>query len=322
MNPQRLIPPMYSSKQGNILREVLTGLSQAQKILPAKILFDQKGVETFENVTDLIRLQQSQAKRNETYLNFFLKDDDFSAESYLIEPDCDGSKDIHFLLQGSANLLGYIPVSPFSDILIHRIGEFRRLFPKIKTVPVQGDLRIEEDLYNHLNSFLGRKVLFASSLMTSRSSRPELIHFFKKALKYLGGKTSFVFAFTSMTSQIQDQFFDTSADLWKNFTIHALDRLNREVSADFHLHDFRTETLFNKQDKRTDFYLVSKVDQLVKVNQSLFKIKKEESIQTLSLFNHSHEDVEEICRKVKLKINRTLDSNDSFMKFYELVRQK
>jgi uncharacterized SAM-dependent methyltransferase len=298
----------------NILREVITGLSQPQKILPGKILFDKKGLETFENATEIFRNQQPQVLGTELPFNFF------SSDSYLIEPDCDGSKDVHFFLQESRNLLAYFPVSPSPDILTYRMGDLKALFPNLKTIPLQVDFRVEEDFYFYLSSLSGRKILFASSLMTSRSSPAELFIFLRKALRNLGSKTSFVFAFISMTSETQDQISEVKEDLWENFNYHALERLNNEASADFNLYDFRFETLFDKQKKRTDFHLVSKVDQFVKVNQSLFKIKKDESIQTLSLFNHSLEDLEDICQKVKIKINRSWTTSDSFMTFYELIK--
>ena len=98
--------------------------------------------------------------------------------------------------------------------------------------------------------------------------------------------------------------YDDSLGVTASFNLNLLERLNREIEASFDLNNFDHQAFYNANEGRVEMHLVSKVPQLVRVHETVFRFREGESIHTESSYKYSVGEFSEICAKSKLKLKK------------------
>ena len=65
-----------------------------------------------------------------------------------------------------------------------------------------------------------------------------------------------------------------------DFNLNLLERINRDLDADFDTSNFRHQAIFNPEKNRIEMYLISKCEQWVSIGASSCRIAKDEAICT------------------------------------------
>lgn len=306
----------------NILKEVLTGLSNIQKNLPAKLLYDKKGSEFFEKIC----LQKEYyPKRSEVeILQKFGQEisDLIGPEVLIIEPGSGSGEKIRFLLSHLEKILAYVPIEISENTLKEMEIELTLEHPMLSVYPISGDFNQVIEWPQKLHSFRGKSVIFFPGSTIGNFSPKEAISFLKKCCKWPGQEMAFLIGVDlKKDSSILEQAYDDSDGVTASFNLNLLERINREACACFDLNKFKHHAIYNEEFGRVEMHLVSQFDQFVKVNQSVFKFKKGESIHTESSYKYTVDEFVALCRKAKLTMKKHWKDSQGFFCVYYLEKE-
>ena len=111
--------------------------------------------------------------------------------------------------------------------------------------------------------------------------------------------------------------YDDPHGVTAQFNLNLLERLNRETAAQFNLANFSHDAYYNEKLGRVEMHLVSRIPQLVKVNQTVFRFREGETIHTENSYKYSVEEFCELASKARLTIRKTWkDENSLFCVYY------
>jgi len=275
-------------------RDVIFGLSQAQKSIPCKWFYDEAGSVLFEEIT---KTEEYYPARVETRL---LKQ--VVAEvatilpelSLVVEPGSGASIKTRILLSSQRQLSAYIPMDISEDFLKTIAQQLHQDFPHIKTIPVVGDFtNISVPL--ELDSHAQRLVFFPGSTIGNFS--PQEASCLLQSFHYLAGNDGWLLIGVDST-QDQAQLlaaYNDKAGVTAEFNKNLLHRVNRELGANFAQAQFAHEARFNSVEGRVEMHLVSLSEQTVMIAENQFQFAVGETIFTESCYKYTRQQFLDIA---------------------------
>jgi uncharacterized SAM-dependent methyltransferase len=100
------------------------------------------------------------------------------------------------------------------------------------------------------------------------------------------------------------------------FNLNLLKRLNREVDASFDLSKFRHNAIYNEEKGRIEMHLESRIPQLVRVNQTVFRFRKGETIHTENSYKYTIDEFTGLGRKAGLALKKSWQDERSLFSVY------
>ena len=308
----------YSPTAISILKEVLAGLSKNQKSLPPKLLYDKRGSEIFEKICLLHEYYPTRAETE--ILKTFSSDITqlIGSEAIIVEPGSGAGDKIRYLLPYLLRPKAYVPIEISKEILLRMTDELHREFPQLRVIPVCADFSQDMELPVGIKAGNAKKVVFFPGSTIGNLEPEEAIHFLKKIGKLVGSGGGLVIGVDlKKDPEIFKMAYDDPHGVTSDFNLNLLERLNREVSADFDINNFTHEAIYNENQGKIEMHLVSKISQLVRVNQTVFRFNQGETIHTESSYKYSVEEFAELCAKAKFKIRKCWkDSQNLFCVYY------
>lgn len=301
-----------------VLHEVLHGLSRAQKSIPPKYLYDQRGSEIFEQICRLKEYYPTRAEKEilKTYANEMagLLGDD----ALIIEPGSGSGEKIRYLIPHLLRPQGYVPVEISSEILWRMTQELNEEFPDLSVGPICADFTQSMDFPLITDSGLGKKVIFFPGSTIGNFTPCEAKDLLAKFRDVMQGEGGLLIGVDMKKDPaILKLAYDDPQGVTANFNLNLLERLNREISANFVPDNFYHEALYNPAEGRVEMHLRSKISQLVRVNQSVFRFQQGESIHTENSYKYSLEEFCELAAQVGFCIKKCWkDSNELFCMYY------
>lgn len=308
----------FEPKTGNIIKEILAGLSQSQKTIDPKFLYDKKGSEIFERICKLPEYYPTRSeflilKENAADMARLI-----GPEALIIEPGSGNGRKVRILLKCLKKIKGYVPVEIDRDILLRMTTELHDEFPELKVLPVCADFTQNIDLPLSVDFQEGKKVIFFPGSTIGNFHPSDAVSFLKRIGKLAGtGGGLLIGVDLKKNKKIFELAYDDPAGVTAAFNLNLLERLNREVDATFDLENFDHEAIYNEELGRVEMHLKSKVPQLVKVNQTMFRFKEGETIHTECSYKYTVEEFCELCSKAKFKVKKLwMDQKKLFCVYY------
>lgn len=304
--------------QDLVKNEVLIGLSKSQKTLPPKLLYDKRGSEIFEKICLLKEYYPSRAEAE------ILKT--FSGEisrlvgpdALIIEPGSGAGDKIRYLLPHLIEPAAFVPIEISREILIRMTEEFHHEFPSLKVIPICADFTKDISLPLSIDAYSGKKIIFFPGSTLGNFYPNEAVNFLKKFGDMIGEKGGIVIGVDlKKEPEIFKEAYDDPHGVTAAFNMNLLERLNREVNATFDLNNFKHEAYYNEKLGRVEMHLLSKIPQLVRVGDSMFRFKEGETIHTENSYKYTVEEMAELASKAKFKLVKYWkDSQDLFCVYY------
>ncbi len=305
-------------KSTSLLKEVLTGLSRSQKTLPPKLLYDKRGSEIFEKICLLKEYYPTRAESEilKTYAGDISRM--IGPDALIIEPGSGAGDKIRFLLPHLIEPKGYVPIEISKEILLRMTEELHTEFPFLNVLPVCADFSQEIELPLTVDRVPGKKVIFFPGSTIGNFNPQEAVVFLRKFGRMIGeGGGMLIGVDLKKDPEVFKQAYDDPHGVTAEFNMNLLERLNREAEAGFDLQNFAHEAFYNEKLSRVEMHLVSRIPQLVRVHESVFRFKEGESIHTESSYKYSVEEFSELCAKAKFKIKKYWkDSQNLFCVYY------
>lgn len=274
---------------GEMLDEILNGLSQPQKSLPSKLFYDERGSLLFEQITHLEEYYLTRAERQIMQHNISEITDVIGKNSVIIEPGSGNSAKMRLLLDNLPELKAYIPVDISREYLGEIVEELRRDYPHLLIKPVCADYTKPFSLPKIEKPFDYYVVYYPGS--TIGNFQPEEAQNFLEMLSkfMIPGGGLLIGVDLQKDKQILEAAYNDSEQITAAFNKNILLCLNREFGADFILGKFDHLAFYNEEANRIEMHLQSNCNQTVRIGDSSIHFEKGETIHTENSYKYSHE---------------------------------
>ena len=287
-----LDPVTYETFQS----DVLFGLSQPQKSLPCKWLYDASGARLFEEIT---QTPEYYLTRTEIRLLQELSDElakGIPNLDVLSEPGSGSSVKTRILLRALPQLKQYIPIDISEEMLLDTAQQLRQDFPSLEINPYVHDFSLPVPPRLKFEDSQERMVFFPGSTIGNFSPKEaqRLLRSFDALVRHRGWLLLGV-----DTTQDRHRLlaaYNDSAGITAQFNKNILVRINRELRANFDVDKFQHKAIFNSLESRVEMHLVSTQAQAVEIAGHLVVFGPGETIHTENCYKYPVENLERMGR--------------------------
>lgn len=300
----------------DILSEVILGMQQTQKTLPAKYFYDETGSRLFEAITQLpeyyptrTEIQLLRQHRSEIA--------ELSGDKvWLMEYGSGASLKIRLLLQAIKPDC-YVPMDISKDFLLESADKLMADYPWLNVYAACVDYSQPIKLPDDMNSDAQRLGFFPGSSI-GNFSPSEAQDFLKEVGTTLGQNGSLLVGVDLQKDKaVLEAAYNDCQGVTAAFNLNVLKHLNRVANANFNVNHFEHNAIYNTQSHRIEMHLVSKMDQIITIDHSHFTLKAGETIHTENSYKYSQQSFSQLAGSAGFNVKRFwTDDNQYFGMFY------
>lgn len=283
--------------------EILNGLSQLQKMIPPKYLYDKRGSEIFEQICDLPEYYPTRSEMEILLVNATKIATVIGSEALIIEPGSGSGLKVRNLLRSLETPKGYIPLEISTEILERMSKEIGEEFPDLEVIPVNEDFTqdLELDMLRKFDQ--NKRIIFFPGSTIGNFVLTDAIKLLKKFSSWIGvGGGLLIGVDLKKDQRTLELAYDDPQGVTAAFNLNLLSRLNKEMGASFNIQNFHHEAFYNKNLGRVEMHLKSKVSQVVPVGDSIFYFRRGETIHTENSYKYTVDEFCELACQVGLNL--------------------
>ena len=275
------------------IRDVLAGLSRPQKAIPSTWLYDARGCELFEQIT---QLDEYYPTRTETAILERCAGEIAAAAgpgATLVELGSGSSVKTRLLLAALDSPSVYVPIDISETSLAAAAQSLRQDFPRLDVRPIVGDFcdpatlaplrRGPGALQRAARAARpwGRRVGFFPGSTIGNFDPGAAVGLLASIGQALGDDALLVIGVDStLDPAVLLPAYDDAQGVTAEFNRNLLVRINRELEGDFEPRAFRHEARFNAEHQRVEMHLVSRTWETFEVLGRRFGFPAGDSIRT------------------------------------------
>lgn len=270
--------------------DVLDGLDDDPKHIPSIWLYDRRGSELFEEITEVAEYYPT---RTETRLLAGLApelESEIGGVRSLVEIGSGSSRKTRLLLAAMKSLVRYVPVDISADFLRDAAAGLAREFPAVEVQPVVADFTapftlpsydgMAEDSAGNLGFFPGSTI--------GNFTPDAAVDLMTQLGRTLGPRSRLLIGVdTTQDPALLIPAYDDAAGVTAEFNLNLLDRINRELDGDFDRRNFRHLARHDPQHGRIEMHLVSQRAHEVHVRGRTFAFAAGETIHTENCYKYA-----------------------------------
>ena len=258
--------------------DVLKGLGAREKWLSPRWLYDQRGSELFEQITELPEYYPTRTERGILASHAGDMAEAIGPGAVLVEYGAGAATKTRILLGAMDDLAAYVPVDISMDFLMDTADALRAEYPHLTVVPVAGDFLGALDLSGVPKA---RRTGFFPGSTVGNMTDPQIVDFFRAARRNLGEDAQFLLGFDlKKDPAVLVPAYNDTAGITEAFILNTLNRINLELDGDFDLDAFRLLTEWDEALGQITMWIVSDRDQTVTVAGQRFEFTAGERIYT------------------------------------------
>ncbi len=286
------------------LSDVLEGLSRNQKTLPSRWLYDDRGSELFEEITDVAEYYPTRTERSillrhaEELARFVGKN------AQILEYGAGAGIKTEILLGALMQPQLYVPIDIAGDYLQKTAVRIQERFPDIETWPINEDFTTDFDLPTVIPP--GSRAAFFPGSTIGNLNPEEANSFLKRVRRHVGEEGKAIIGIDLKKDLgILLPAYDDRQGITAAFNLNLLVRINRELGANFALDRFAHEARWNADESAIEMHLVSRDDQIVTVSGRSFAFRTGETIHTESSRKYDTQSFGEIAKSNGWSMHKT-----------------
>jgi dimethylhistidine N-methyltransferase len=260
---------------------VLSGLSRRSKTIPCRFLYDERGSALFEEICDL---PEYYLTRTEMAILA-----DYAPEiaglagphAQLIEFGSGAARKVRLLLDALEEPDAYVAVDISREPLRRAAEEVAAEFPNLPVVAICADYLQPLRLPALPARGGGRRIGFFPGSTIGNFSLDDAIDFLAGCRQVVGrGGAMLIGVDLKKDPALLDAAYNDRAGVTAAFNLNLLERINRELDADFDLDRFAHDAFYNVAKGRIEIYIRSLADQIVTVAGRAIRFSAGERIHT------------------------------------------
>ncbi|MEM9569971.1 MAG: L-histidine N(alpha)-methyltransferase [Pseudomonadota bacterium] len=270
--------PVSTGTQSTFRKDVVRGLSKAQKTLPCQYFYDEIGSELFEQITTLDEYYPTRTEVSILRERVGEIARAIGPNALLVEYGAGASTKTRILLDGLDAPAGYVPIDVSADFLLQTADSLRQEYPNLPILPIVGDFMVRFGLPMETS---GTPVGFFPGSTIGNLNDDEIDAFMRAARALLGHKGQFLLGVDLRKSaEILIPAYDDAKGVTAAFNLNLLARINRELDANFDLPAFRHRAIWNDTASQIEMHLESLTEQTVEIGDTRFTFAAGETIHT------------------------------------------
>ncbi len=305
--------------QDDFAREVLNGLSQRPRAIPCRFLYDARGSELFERITELdeyypTRTEIGLLERHAPDIAALAGED-----VAIVEFGSGSSRKTEILIASLSQLSAYVAIDISAAALSEAAMRLRNRFPGLEIVTVTGDFNSAIELPARLAD--KRKLGFFPGSTIGNLGKVEAVDFLKTARDLLGVDGALVIGVDLKKDEsILVPAYDDREGVTAAFNLNLLTRINRELEGSFDLAKFAHEALYNHEAGRMEIYITSREEQEVSVLGERFAFARGERIHTENSHKYALTDITAMAEAAGWRHARAWVDDDELFSLNLLTR--
>ena len=296
---ETLDPLSAETRAGEVDEEfasvILEGLSQPQKSLPSRYLYDERGSALFEDIT---RLAEYYPARTETAIlsaHAAEMSDGVAEDCVLVEFGSGSSRKTELLLEALPRLRAYVPIDVSDSALEDARQRLKQRFPSLTVRPIAGDFSRPINMFAELGGC--SKLGFFPGSTIGNLELPEA----KALLEAFGAVLSPEGRLIIGVDLVKDEetlllAYNDPKGVTAAFNLNLLARINRSFGEAFDLDGFRHKAIYDRGKERIEMHLVSVCDQTVDVLGRHFQFRSGETIHTENSHKYTIPKFQELAK--------------------------
>jgi L-histidine N-alpha-methyltransferase len=307
--------PPYTVRRSRqqMVRDVRLGLTKTPKQLSPKYFYDERGSQLFEAITQLPEYYLTRAERLllEQRIGEIVA---YARPCSLVELGAGSATKTRIILdemRSSGCAECYVPVDVSRDFLEATAVQLRADYPDVDIKPVVSDITepftIPPLASPTLVAFLGSTI--------GNFTREQAI----ALLSHIAGEMSSADRFLLGADLIKDpaiinSAYNDSRGVTAAFNLNVLERLNRELNADFPIADYEHRAFYSSENHRVEMHLIARKRHKVVIPEiGEIAFEKGETIRTELSYKYDRAILEDILTASGLKLEKWMpDGAGSF----------
>jgi L-histidine N-alpha-methyltransferase len=305
-------PPytVHRSRQ-QMLRDVREGLRSTPKQISSKYFYDERGSELFEEITQLPEYYLTRAERS--LLELKIPEIVASVRPCsLIELGAGSATKTRIILDAmreSGCAECYVPIDVSKEFLEATAVQLEADYPEARITPVVSDITEPFALPPVSSPTL---VVFLGSTI-GNFPRDQAVQLLSHVAGAMGPSDRFLLGADLVKDpEIITRAYNDSRGVTAAFNLNVLERLNRELDADFPVKDFEHRAFYNAEQRRIEMHLVAGRKLTVAIPRiGEIDFEKGESIRTELSYKYDRASVEDILAAAGLSMEKWMPAADA-----------
>jgi len=312
------VAPSVAKFDTSFLEDVLDGLGQAEKVLPAKYFYDERGSRLFDEICEL---EEYYPTRTETSL--LARHAGAIAEQVgkgvtLLELGSGSSTKVRLLLDRLDQPTAYIPVDISREHLQASATRLAADYPGLKVKPIFADyvqafpLTVEGGPERTLAFFPGSTI--------GNFYPAEARTFLARLGRQLGAGSRLLIGVDLKKSRERlNAAYNDAAGVTAAFNLNLLERINRELDGTFDLDGFAHRAFYNERLGRIEMHLESLHPQTALVAGVPFRFEEGETIHTEVSYKYSVDEFRKLAHDAGWSADATWTDDEALFSIHLLT---
>jgi L-histidine N-alpha-methyltransferase len=293
-----------------MVRDVRAGLTGSPKQLSPKYFYDERGSELFEEITQLPEYYLTRAERSllELRIAEVVK---AVRPCSLVELGAGSATKTHIILdemRSSGCAECYVPIDVSKDFLKATAAQLRIDYPDIQIMPVVSDITKPFSLPPVASPTL---VAFLGSTI-GNFPREEAVHLLSHIAGEMGPSDRFLLGADLIKDpDVINRAYNDSKGVTAAFNLNILERLNRELNANFPVSDYEHHAFYSSEHHRVEMHLIARTSHTVTIPEiGEISFAKGETIRTELSYKYDRPMLDEILSASGLSIEKWMPADD------------
>ncbi len=301
-----IVPQQVSEPESSdFLTDVIVGLSSNPRTLPCKYFYDERGATLFQRICELPEYYITRTEIDILDRNRAEIASQLGPNVELIGLGTGAGTKTRNLIEALEEPAVYIPVD-ISEKQLRRIDcSFPENFSRSRNSP--GLCRLPATRRATISSSQRR----AQCRLLSRDPRLAILTPLKPssfciALPIFAARDGGLLIGVDLQKdrQVLEAAYNDRAGVTAQFNLNLLERVNRELGADFDLDQWRHHAIYNSNAGRIEMHLISEIDQFVHLDEHKFHFRRADKIITEFSYKYTPEEFATLAGKAGLKFGR------------------
>lgn len=308
------------SSLGNFKKDVLEGLSKRQKKIPSIYFYDERGSELFTQITKhqdyyLTECELSILEKNKKTLSSFFKKESLNLIEFGPGEGIKTALLIEQFLQDNLDFK-YIPIDISREYLASLKRKLQDKFEKLVVEPKNKDYLEGLDDVAHLSNRRNLILFLGSSI--GNLDNASALTFLGNIAGELNDGDYILIGFDLCKKNISTliKAYNDGDGITRAFNLNLLERMNRELGADFIIENFYHYGTYNPEIKAMESYLISLKEQEVKIRalNKTFRLEAFEAIHVEYSHKYTSAEIQTLAREAGFEvIENYLDTQNYYM---------
>src|SRR5213079_2359202 len=240
IQPASAVPPT-----SDLLSDVIAGLSSDPRALPCKYFYDERGAALFQKICEL---PEYYVTRTEIDILDRSRADiasQLGPSVELIGLGTGAGTKTRILIESLENPAAYIPVDISEKQLSQSTALFRKIFRDLETLPLCADY-LQPVVLPLPRRKPARNIVYFPGSTIGNFEPDEAVQFLCRIANVCrGGGGLLIGVDLKKDRQVLEAAYNDSAGVTGQFNLNLLQRINRELGADFDLDQWRHRAVYN-----------------------------------------------------------------------------